>query len=126
MQPWEEDTWAEIVVVAGKSFKECTRGVRFVGVKRCSRCTVTTRDQESGRSSDGGLISNEGEEENSDPFLLEPLATLSLFRASKRGAKEGGVYFGMNLVMRGDYVGRQLEVGHRVLVERVDPCIGPL
>lgn len=52
----------------------------FRGVKRCSRCKVTTIDQATG---EGGDID------------LEPLATLRRFRAGKE--KPGDVFVGMNV-----------------------------
>ncbi len=70
---------------------------------------------------------DEGGEEgvDTDPFLLEPLATLSTFRAGAAGPKEGGVFFGMNLVMRKGGRGRVCKVGDRLLVHKVDWHIGP-
>lgn len=68
-------------------------GVRFLGVKPCERCVVTTIDPESGKPSN------------------EPLRTLTTYR---RGAKRG-VIFGMNLVHDSTGVVR---VGDEVAVER--------
>jgi uncharacterized protein YcbX len=64
-EPYEEDSWKNFSI--GKS--------RFVGVKPCSRCILTTVDQ------------NTAERGN------EPLVTLSTYR--KRDNK---IYFGQNLV----------------------------
>ena len=66
--PFAEDGWREIQI----------GDVRFSVVKPCSRCVVTTIDQETAKAG------------------KEPLRTLSTFR--KRG---GNVYFGENLVPQG-------------------------
>jgi uncharacterized protein YcbX len=63
--PFEEDEWKEFRI--GNN--------RFVGVKPCGRCLVTTVDQMSGEKG------------------TEPLSTLATYR--KRG---GSVYFGQNLI----------------------------
>jgi len=63
--PYEEDTWGKFSV--GKN--------KFVGLKPCSRCVLTTVDQQTGKKG------------------LEPLATLATYR--KAGNK---IYFGQNLV----------------------------
>lgn len=127
--PWLEDTWGEFTVL-GKEGKVAGGGggVGFAGVKRCSRCKVTTTDQLSGKCGAGRVQGGgeDGEEGvDTDPFLLEPLATLATFRAGEGGPKEGGVYFGMNLVMRGGGKGRVCRVGDRLLVHKVDWAIGP-
>ena len=62
---FEEDTWRNFTI--GKN--------RFVGVKPCSRCVVTTVNQDTAEKD------------------AEPLATLSTYR--KRG---GNVYFGQNVI----------------------------
>ena len=69
-EPWAEDGWQDLRV----------GDVRFAGVKDCSRCAVTTVDQDSGvRSEDN-----------------EPLRTLARFRR-----KAGGrIIFGQNLIPR--------------------------
>jgi uncharacterized protein YcbX len=64
-KPYEEDSWHKFSV--GKN--------RFVGVKPCSRCVLTTVDQQTGKKG------------------LEPLATLATYR--KTGSK---IFFGQNLV----------------------------
>ena len=63
--PYEEDSWKNFGI--GKN--------RFVGVKPCSRCVLTTVNQQTGTKS------------------LEPLATLATYR--KTGSK---IFFGQNLV----------------------------
>ena len=63
--PFEEDTWGNFLV--GDN--------RFVGVKPCGRCAVTTVNQDTGEKG------------------IEPLATLATFR--KQG---GNVYFGQNAI----------------------------
>ncbi len=67
-----EDTWASIKV--GK--------VRFAGVKACSRCVLTTVDPETGQRH----------------AQKQPLRTLAEFR--RKG--DTGVYFGQNLIPRGE------------------------
>lgn len=64
-QPFEEDSW--------KSFKIGSN--RFLGVKPCSRCVLTTIDPATGE------------------LGKEPLATLSTYRK-----KENKIYFGQNLL----------------------------
>jgi uncharacterized protein YcbX len=66
-EPWAEDHWRRIRI----------GGVVFRLPKPCSRCTVTTVDQESG--------------ERPDP--REPLRTLALFRRTR-----DGVMFGQNMI----------------------------
>lgn len=63
--PYEEDEWHRLS--AG--------GNRFAAVKPCSRCAVTTIDQETGEKG------------------KEPLATLATYRN-----RDGKVYFGQNLI----------------------------
>ena len=117
--PWLEDTWADLAV---------GQGAAFAGVKRCSRCSVTTTCQASGARAPHAATGAPTE----DPFDREPLATLASFRASARaGAKEGGVYFGMNLVTLGGGGASGAEwgsvrVGDAVRVRRTDAAIGPL
>ncbi|HEX5171680.1 MAG TPA: MOSC domain-containing protein, partial [Cyclobacteriaceae bacterium] len=64
-QPYEEDTWKEMTI--GNN--------RFVGVKRCSRCALTTVNQDTGEKG------------------VEPLKTLSTYRTI-----ENKTYFGQNLI----------------------------
>ena len=64
-EAFEEDAWRNFTI--GKN--------RFVGVKPCGRCVVTTVNQDTAEKG------------------LEPLATLSTYR--KRG---GNVYFGQNVI----------------------------
>ncbi|KAL1514676.1 hypothetical protein AB1Y20_003764 [Prymnesium parvum] len=79
-----------IVVSGCKAFAEDTwRRIRigeleFYSVKGCSRCKITTTDQETGEV--GGLLGVDG-------VTAEPLATLSSFRKFN-----DNVYFGQNLV----------------------------
>jgi uncharacterized protein YcbX len=104
---WEEDTWEEVRGARG--------GLRLLGVKRCSRCQVTTTDQLSGAREEG------------EAHRAEPLATLGALRASSRGALEGGVFFGMNMVVAGNWVGKAVEVGERLNLVRVATApVGPL
>ena len=64
-EPYEEDTWRNISIGT----------TRFVGVKPCSRCFLTTVNPETGEKG------------------IEPVRTLSTYR--KRDNK---IYFGQNLV----------------------------
>jgi len=64
-EPYEEDTWREFTI--GKN--------RFVGVKPCARCVLTTVNQDTGKAG------------------KEPLRTLSTYRN-----RDGKVLFGQNLV----------------------------
>jgi len=64
-EPYEEDKW--------RNFK--IGNCRFTGVKPCSRCVLTTVDQDTGVSG------------------IEPLATLAIYRKV-----ENKVYFGQNLI----------------------------
>ena len=69
-EPHEEDTWRRFTI--GR--------MRFSGVKLCTRCKVTTLDQESGiRDRD-----------------REPLRTLATYRHLK-----DKVYFGLNVIHHG-------------------------
>jgi uncharacterized protein YcbX len=114
---WEEDTWEEVRGEGG--------GLRMRGVKRCSRCVVTTTDQRSGAREDPASA------------RAEPLATLDAIRASRNGPcgtlqvdgtlKAGGVFFGMNMLVAGDWAGRVLRVGERLRLVRVAAApVGPL
>jgi uncharacterized protein YcbX len=62
---YEEDSWKKIRI----------GGIHFLVVKSCSRCVITTINQESGRSS------------------KEPLHTLATYRKN-----DGQVFFGQNLI----------------------------
>lgn len=64
-QPFEEDSWRQFTI----------GGNRFVGVKPCARCVLTTVNQDTGEKG------------------IEPLYTLSTYRK-----KENKVLFGQNLV----------------------------
>jgi uncharacterized protein YcbX len=64
-KPYEEDSWKEFTVGTNK----------FLGVKPCSRCVLTTIDQ---------LTGEQGK---------EPLATLATYRK-----KENKIYFGQNVL----------------------------
>ncbi len=115
--PWLEDTWAAL----------STPGAAFAGVKRCSRCAVTTTDQATGARAPSSATG----EPTEDPFEREPLATLATYRASMvGGAREGGVYFGMNLMIveggGGTAQAGWVSVGDQVQVSSVDAFIGPL
>ena len=91
-------------------------GLLLRGVKRCSRCQVTTTDQLTGERGEGG---GEG------GAAAEPLATLAAFRASKRGAAEG-VFFGMNVLTAGSWLGRSVTVGDGLEVQARRKGVGPL
>ncbi len=80
-QPYEEDEWKNFSV--GKN--------RFVGVKPCGRCTITTVDQHTGEKG------------------KEPLSTLSTYR--KKGSK---ILFGQN-VLAVDY--NEIYEGDRIELE---------
>jgi uncharacterized protein len=79
--PYEEDSWRNISI--GE--------VRFVGVKLCDRCVLTTVNQD---TADKGL---------------EPLKTLASYRK-----QNNQIYFGQNLVAL-DY--KAVNVGDRIIVE---------
>jgi uncharacterized protein len=64
-QPYEEDAWRNFSI--GEN--------RFVGVKPCARCVLTTIDQQTGMAG------------------KEPLATLATYRK-----KENKIYFGQNVI----------------------------
>lgn len=64
-EPYEEDSWRHFTIGVN----------RFVGVKNCGRCVLTTVDPTTGKTGE------------------EPLRTLSTYR--KRGAK---VFFGQNVI----------------------------
>jgi uncharacterized protein len=64
-QPYEEDTWKFFTI--GKN--------KFAGVKPCSRCVLTTVDQQTGEKG------------------KEPLATLATYRK-----RENNIYFGQNVL----------------------------
>lgn len=66
---YEEDSWRELTM--GNN--------RFVGVKPCSRCAITTINQRTGEKG------------------IEPLKTLATYRQ-----RNGNVYFGQNLIAK-DY-----------------------
>jgi uncharacterized protein len=79
-EPFEEDQWRNILIGS----------TRFVGVKNCSRCVLTTVDQQTATKG------------------IEPLATLSTYR--KRDNK---IYFGQNLVAL-DH--QEVRVGDKITV----------
>jgi uncharacterized protein len=81
-EPYEEDNWGQFRI--GES--------RFAAVKPCSRCVLTTVDQDSG-TKDGA----------------EPLATLATYR--KRG---NNVYFGQNLLVLND---SEIATGDEIILE---------
>ena len=82
--PWAEDGWRRLVVGS--------HGVALWGVKRCSRCKVTTIDQATGAAPPPAAP---GEE------LAEPLRTLATFRADDRG----DVFFALNLMLEAPALG---------------------
>ena len=69
-EPYEEDIWRNFTV--GRN--------RFVGVKPCARCVLTTVDQDTGKKG------------------IEPLLTLAKYRK-----RDGGVYFGQNVIALDNY-----------------------
>ena len=86
-QPWDEDNWRQLEIAPSRSDAHASpesnknrMPVKFWGVKRCSRCKVTTIDQASGLP---------------HPNILkpEPLMTLRKFRGDQ--ACSGEVYFGV-------------------------------
>ena len=80
-EPYEEDSWKHISI----------GDARFVGVKMCDRCVITTVNQ---------LTAEKG---------IEPLKTLAQYR--KRNNK---IYFGQNLVAIDPKI---VNVGDRIIVE---------
>lgn len=78
-EPFEEDDWKNISIGDNK----------FIGVKPCSRCVLTTVNQENGERG------------------MEPLRTLATYR--KRDNK---IYFGQNLVAVDNKV---IQVGDRIV-----------
>lgn len=88
-QPFEEDTWKRIRI--GE--------VEFESLKPCERCVLTTVDIQQGKLRPS----------------LEPLKTLSQFRANEAG----GVFFGQNLIARNEGM---IHAGDRVeVLEYKDP-----
>jgi len=79
--PFEEDSWRNFSI--GNN--------RFVGLKPCARCTITTIDQ------------------NTAEKGVEPLVTMAGFRK-----RNGKVFFGQNLIAV-DY--REVKVGDEIKVE---------
>ncbi|HEY0742608.1 MAG TPA: MOSC N-terminal beta barrel domain-containing protein [Chryseosolibacter sp.] len=80
-QPFDEDTWREFKIGS----------LRFVGVKPCARCVLTTVNQDTAKKG------------------IEPLATLSKYR--KRDTK---VLFGQNLIGLDTGI---VKVGDKISVE---------
>jgi uncharacterized protein YcbX len=68
-----EDSWARVLVGP--------HAIPLRGVKRCSRCRVTTTDQDPGVAPD-------------DPWEAEPLVTLKRTRADEKGQVYMGVVSG--------------------------------
>lgn len=122
--PWLEDTWAALSVGSGGGGS----GASFAGVKRCSRCSITTTDQVTGQR--GAHAATGGSTD--EPLDREPLATMATFRASAEGSGRGGVggvFFGMNLMLVGPPQGSlwgTVAVGDAVRVTRTSSTIGPL
>jgi hypothetical protein len=79
--PFEEDGWRNLTI--GKN--------RFVGVKNCSRCVLTTVNQDTAEKG------------------IEPLLTLSAYRK-----RENKIYFGQNLVAV-DH--GHVSVGDKIIIE---------
>jgi len=77
-EPFEEDNWRNFVI--GRN--------RFVGVKPCGRCTLTTVNQDTAEKSP------------------EPLATLATFRKTNNK-----IYFGQNLLAIDSY---EIQEGERI------------
>jgi uncharacterized protein YcbX len=82
---YEEDTWREVTIGNNK----------FVGVKPCSRCVITTINQTTGEKG------------------VEPLKTLSAYRQ-----RNGKVSFGQNLIAR-DH--NEVNVGDEIKVFKYLP-----
>ena len=88
-----------IVFTGGQAFQEdCLKhftinSIHFYGVKLCSRCQVTTINQ------DNGVIAK------------EPLKTLALYRK-----KNNKVYFGQNLLHQGEGI---VQVGDQIIVQEL-------
>jgi uncharacterized protein len=80
-QPYEEDTWRYFTI--GKN--------KLAGVKPCSRCVLTTIDQQTGKKG------------------KEPLATLATYRQ-----RENKIYFGQN-VLAIDY--NEIHEGDEIVLE---------
>jgi uncharacterized protein len=80
-KPFDEDTWTEFKI--GE--------ITFYPVKPCSRCVLTTINQETGEKSD------------------EPLKTLATYRT-----RNNKVMFGMNLIHNG--AGNVIKVGQEIEV----------
>ena len=102
MEAWEEDTWRAFSL----------GGVPARGVKRCSRCLVTTTDQETGKRPGNRSTS-------------EPLRTLAELRTDKARAH---VFFGMNVCFPPPHEAEAetlLRVGAPVLITERGP-IPPL
>ncbi|MCU7550763.1 MOSC domain-containing protein [Chitinophagaceae bacterium LB-8] len=82
-QPFEEDQWSHFVI----------HDIHFYGVKLCSRCVVTTINQDEGKAG------------------KEPLKTLATYRLSNNN-----IYFGQNLLHQGEGI---LQVGDSIdVIER--------
>lgn len=83
--PYEEDQWKDFAI----------GDIKFIGVKPCARCVLTTVDQETATKG------------------TEPLATLSKYRR-----KENKVLFGQNVLPIGDTGGYVYE-GDRIMLTEV-------
>jgi hypothetical protein len=79
--PYEEDNWRNFTI----------GDVRFVGVKMCDRCVLTTVNQ---------ITAEKG---------VEPLKTLASYRK-----KDNKIYFGQNLVALDHTI---VNVGDRIVLE---------
>ena len=105
---WAEDSWRQLRVCSGGSDGSAEgSALTLWGVKRCSRCKVTTVDQTTGIP---------------HPSILhpEPLTTLRSFRGDAR--LSGEVYFGLNVVHEwGDTRQHALHVGDRIQLLDVGP-----
>ena len=118
--PWAEDSWADMIIRPSQ--------LRIRGVKRCSRCSVTTTDQTTGivggmgtgtgtgsaaASSQSAVEEAADEAEAVKPAPREPLATLSTFRSGAPPCQDE-VFFGVNIVH--DFEAQGMTESHTIRV----------
>lgn len=103
LEAWAEDSWRAFAITPPQAAP--ASGVAAAGVKRCSRCLVTTTDQLTGAREPGAKSSTS-----------EPLRTLSQLRSD---TARKGAYFGMNVLLRA-HAGT-LRVGDVVRVAEAGP-----
>jgi hypothetical protein len=111
--PWAEDSWAEMEVRPSQ--------LRLRGVKRCSRCSVTTTNQVTGVVPGAAALSSESAA-SEESVVREPLATLRTFRTGAPPHQDD-VYFGVNLLhdsgLGGGREARTIRVGDSLAVATV-------